>query len=270
LRQIEVAHAAAVERSVQAEREAQAERLHREEQDKLFAMVTHEIRTPLAVIDAATQSLIVLDPEPSVERAKRYERVRRSVDRLSAVLDLSLAQAGLDLGNWKPEMVQFDAQQLTRDVFRLVASTHPSGCKPRWTKISRRSRAISERCDSPCSISLTTPSNTPPGDHPSGFVCASSHRTACQVLPGTSRMRARGSPLAWKTGFLINSSASPSRWVPRSSRVWALVSTFADTSPRAIRAGCGPRRGDPGGPVSRSGFPCHRRRAFNHDSSRSH
>lgn len=119
LRQIEVAHAAAVERSVQAEREAQAERLHREEQDKLFAMVTHEIRTPLAVIDAATQSLIVLDPEPSVERAKRYERVRRSVDRLSAVLDLSLAQAGLDLGNWKPEMVQFDAQQLTRDVFRL-------------------------------------------------------------------------------------------------------------------------------------------------------
>ncbi len=121
-RRIEADHAEALEKSALAIRQAALEKTHREDQDKLLAMITHEIRTPIAVIDAATQSLEVLDETPSADREERYERIRRSVDRLSVLLDLTVAQTRSDVGNWPLTQGTFDPAALTDEVVGLLGS----------------------------------------------------------------------------------------------------------------------------------------------------
>ncbi|MFZ5757851.1 MAG: sensor histidine kinase [Pseudomonadota bacterium] len=66
------------------------ERQQRDEQDQMLSMITHEIRTPIAVIDAATQSLQLVDEQPPPERRSRYDRIARSVRRLNLLLELAL------------------------------------------------------------------------------------------------------------------------------------------------------------------------------------
>ena len=122
LRQGEVERSAALERSAVAERQAELERSHREDRDKLLAMIAHEIRTPVAVIDAATQTLARTDPNAEPSRVERYERVRRSVARLIALLDVAVTQAAINVGKWQPEPVPIDTETFTRDVVVLLGS----------------------------------------------------------------------------------------------------------------------------------------------------
>lgn len=126
LRAVEGERAAAVERSALAERQAELERQHREDQEKLLSMITHEIRTPVAVIDAATRSLAMLDPAPTIDRSERYDRVRRSVNRLVALTDLALAQSGLQVGTLKHHFTEIDPVSLTHDVVLLVGKPSSS------------------------------------------------------------------------------------------------------------------------------------------------
>lgn len=69
---------------------AEQERRRSDEHDQLLAMITHEIRTPIAVIDAAAQSLHLVDDKAPAERTTRYERIQRSVRRLNLLLELAL------------------------------------------------------------------------------------------------------------------------------------------------------------------------------------
>jgi len=159
-RRIEVDHAEALEKSVLAIRQAALEKTHREDQDKLLAMITHEIRTPIAVIDAATQTLEALDETPNADREERYERIRRSVDRLSVanreeryerirrsvdrlsladreeryerirrsvdrlsvLLDLTVAQTRSDVDNWPLTQGMFEPATLTAEAVGLLGS----------------------------------------------------------------------------------------------------------------------------------------------------
>ena len=121
-RRIEVEHAAAMEQSAVAKRQAELEKSHREEQDKLLAMITHEIRTPIAVIDAATQTLEVLDESPSADREERYERIHRSVNRLSVLLDLAVAQTRSEVADWTLTQSLFQPGSLTNEVVRLLGN----------------------------------------------------------------------------------------------------------------------------------------------------
>jgi len=120
LRAAEGERAAALERSALAEGQAELERQHREDQEKLLSMITHEIRTPVAVIDAATRSLAMLDSAPTPDRSERYDRVRRSVNRLIALTDLAMAQSGLQVGMLKHHFTEIDPTPLTHDVVLLV------------------------------------------------------------------------------------------------------------------------------------------------------
>jgi signal transduction histidine kinase len=121
-RRIEVEHAAAMEQSAVARRQAELEKAHREEQDKLLAMNTHEIRTPIAVIDAATQTLEVLDESPSADREERYERIHRSVNRLSVLLDLAVAQTRSEIADWTLTQSLFQPGSLTNEVVKLLGN----------------------------------------------------------------------------------------------------------------------------------------------------
>lgn len=119
-RRIEADHAAALEKSVLAERQVQLEKMHREEQDKLLAMITHEIRTPVAVIDAATQTLAALDETPDTDREERYDRIRRSVNRLTVLLDLAVAQEYTHVAEWRLEQAAIAPVRLVADVADLL------------------------------------------------------------------------------------------------------------------------------------------------------
>ena len=121
-RNIEADHAEALEKSVLAIRQAALEKTHREDQDKLLAMITHEIRTPIAVIDAATQTLEALDETPNADREERYERIRRSVDRLSVLLDLTVAQTRSEVDHWTLAQGMFEPAALTAEVVGLLGS----------------------------------------------------------------------------------------------------------------------------------------------------
>lgn len=121
-RRIEADHARALEKSVQAVRQATQEKAHREEQDKLLAMITHEIRTPIAVIDAATQTLEALETAPCADREERYERIHRAINRLSILLDLSVAQTRSDVVDWPLAQGSFDPAALTDAVIGLLGN----------------------------------------------------------------------------------------------------------------------------------------------------
>ena len=121
-RRIEAAHAAAIEKSALAERQATLEKTYREDQDKLLAMITHEIRTPIAVIDAATQTLEALDEKPSADREERYERIRRSVNRLGVLLELAVAQGRPNVADWQLAQELIEPRQLTQAVVELLGN----------------------------------------------------------------------------------------------------------------------------------------------------
>ncbi len=121
-RRIEADHVAALERSALAIRQSALEKIHREDQDKLLAMITHEIRTPIAVIDAATQTLEALDDTASADREERYDRIHRSVDRLSVLLDLAVAQTRSEVANWQLTQGMIDPAALTDEVVRLLGN----------------------------------------------------------------------------------------------------------------------------------------------------
>lgn len=69
--------------TVKAEREMKA----REEQTLFISMITHEIKTPLAGIAAASDALEILNGESSPEIMTRIERIRRGVQRIDGIFE---------------------------------------------------------------------------------------------------------------------------------------------------------------------------------------
>ncbi|MCK7491495.1 MAG: sensor histidine kinase [Comamonadaceae bacterium] len=108
--------ASAEETAAQARAAEDRERLAREEQSYLVTMLAHEIRTPVAVIDAARQSLQVLDEQPTPERMLRHERIERAVQRMKTLMELALAQDRLEVSTWTHHLSAIDLVGLTKDV----------------------------------------------------------------------------------------------------------------------------------------------------------
>lgn len=79
-----------VSRDISARRQAQ------EEQKRFVAMVSHEFRTPLATIDGAVQRLLSTSTKADDATRKRLEKIEKSADRLTALLDDYLTQERFD------------------------------------------------------------------------------------------------------------------------------------------------------------------------------
>ena len=112
----------------EATRLARQERAHRREQEQLLAMIGHEIRTPVAVIDAATQTLEALDPSPSAEQAERYRRIRRSSHRLALLLDLVTARNAVETGADLMQRVPVSVAELTDQVLDMLDGDEARRC----------------------------------------------------------------------------------------------------------------------------------------------
>jgi signal transduction histidine kinase len=92
----------------------------REDHANLIAMLAHEIRTPVAVIDAALQSLRILDDQAPPDRQLRHERIERALGRLSQLMDLATARDRLDVTNWTQTLDDCDLPELSREVIDIL------------------------------------------------------------------------------------------------------------------------------------------------------
>ncbi|MGZ2749358.1 sensor histidine kinase [Burkholderia stagnalis] len=87
-----------VEASLATERRAQ------DEQRQFLATVSHELRSPLAVIDATAQNLNLDDSHVDPLTSARYQKILRATQRLTLLLNDSLHEDGFELlrSNCKP------------------------------------------------------------------------------------------------------------------------------------------------------------------------
>ena len=107
----------AVEEAALVNEEVTRERAIREEQSRFLSMITHEIRTPLAVIDLAVQSVRVMDDKPDTFREVRYSRIQSAVKRMSTLLELGLKRDGFSSEIWEPDR-EVDLSSISRKAIR--------------------------------------------------------------------------------------------------------------------------------------------------------
>ena len=123
-RQDQRERAAAQQQAALAQAEAERERRIRLEQQRFLGMVTHEIRTPIAVIDAAAHSLRLLDQMPQAdpgERTRRYQHIAQAVARMGALMELTEAQERLHHEPGHGHSQALDLHALTLQALALQA-----------------------------------------------------------------------------------------------------------------------------------------------------
>jgi two-component system, sensor histidine kinase LadS len=97
------------------------------EQRAFLHMVGHEFRTPLAVIDSASQLLAIKRPADT-EQGQVIARIRRGVARLSSLFDNFLATGRLDDGGMtlNPTIIQAETiADWIREQAALMSARHP-------------------------------------------------------------------------------------------------------------------------------------------------
>jgi signal transduction histidine kinase len=108
MRSIEQARQEAVVLAGESEAVAQQERRFRGHQSRFLAMLSHELKTPLSVIEGAVQSLERLPGAEHAEVVRRHRRIRQSVERLDVLLGQCLTQDRLDDSGLVPRFSAVD------------------------------------------------------------------------------------------------------------------------------------------------------------------
>ncbi|WP_313619412.1 HAMP domain-containing sensor histidine kinase [Achromobacter sp.] len=85
-------------------------------QRQMNALISHELRAPLATISAAAQSLDMILSDSGETVDTRLARIHRSVARMTELMDQLLNQDRLEEQAWSPRGEQTDMAELVRDV----------------------------------------------------------------------------------------------------------------------------------------------------------
>lgn len=85
-------------------------------QRQMNALISHELRAPLATISAAAQSLDMILSDSGEAVDSRLGRIHRSVARMTELMDQLLNQDRLGEQAWTPRGEQTDLAELARDV----------------------------------------------------------------------------------------------------------------------------------------------------------
>jgi K+-sensing histidine kinase KdpD len=88
-------------------------------------MLSHEINTPLAVIDSTVQSLELLNEDNNTDYSNRYTRIRGSVKRLHLLFKESLARERIMSGMWDLRPQQWTVYELIEEVISYYGLTLP-------------------------------------------------------------------------------------------------------------------------------------------------
>lgn len=93
-------------------------------QRDFLAMVSHEFRTPISIIDGARQSLELLDAGQEPQAVIRLERIRRAVQRMSHLVGGLQAADRLDKDSISLEFTQLSLAALTGRAIASIAPEH--------------------------------------------------------------------------------------------------------------------------------------------------
>lgn len=108
-----------------AELDAARARESHAEQGRFIAMLSHELKTPLAVIDSAAQSLGRIDRSNNPEVGRRHERIRRGVSRIDHLVEQFLTTDRVDADGISEQRCPVDV----RNLLGMVADTSPDGAE---------------------------------------------------------------------------------------------------------------------------------------------
>lgn len=112
--------------ALKVEREMKA----REEQAHFISMITHEIKTPLAGIAAASDALEILNGESTPEVVTRIERIRRSVKRIDGLFVRYLQVDRIDNAQLAPVFAEHALHEVvSRAVGQFTGSTQRLQCE---------------------------------------------------------------------------------------------------------------------------------------------
>jgi signal transduction histidine kinase len=110
--------------ALEADLRALAERHAHREQREFMAMVSHEFRSPLAIIDVTVQNLIYSTREENDSRLPRYAKIQRAAQRLSVLMTTYLSAERLEDRNDPPSLRTCDLTQLLSSVLLDLDSTN--------------------------------------------------------------------------------------------------------------------------------------------------
>lgn len=116
----------------QAEQQISLERQTSKMHETFMAMFSHEVRTPLAIIDSAAQTLLRIENKPDAkeQRELRVQRLRKAVKRIGELLQISIMRSRFD-----PPGVQanvrhdYDLLVLTGKVIESFSRSHQERIK---------------------------------------------------------------------------------------------------------------------------------------------
>jgi signal transduction histidine kinase len=101
------------------------ERATREEQATFIAMLSHELRTPIAGIAAATDAIEIIHAGKSESIQTRIERIRRAIRRIIGVADRYLQLDRADTGRQKPDIRRHDLSDVVALALEIAAGDEP-------------------------------------------------------------------------------------------------------------------------------------------------
>lgn len=108
-----------IREKTQLTRELQIEREASSYQRQFIGMVSHEFRTPLAIISASVENLR-LAAQPNDPHCRRYDRISRATERLIQLTDNCLADARLSAGNLYLDAQRICLLTLVKEVAAIV------------------------------------------------------------------------------------------------------------------------------------------------------
>jgi signal transduction histidine kinase len=111
-RQLEETAEALARAKVRAETALMRETEAKRELRQFLSMVSHEFRTPLAIIDSSAQMLRLRAGEADPGRVGRLDTIREGVQRLLGLIDTCLADEQLDSGHLTLEEKTFDLARM--------------------------------------------------------------------------------------------------------------------------------------------------------------
>ncbi|CAG9295879.1 sensor histidine kinase [Celerinatantimonas diazotrophica] len=105
-----------------AEKEVELEKTRRINQSNFMTLITHELKTPLAVIDSIIQTLPIEKIDISPQLAERHSRIQTAISQLNLLIDNTLISEHMDLENTSPNCHETNIYEIIKNIINRLPS----------------------------------------------------------------------------------------------------------------------------------------------------